>query len=193
MAREPRVPAHPRASGVEDGDFGDRLRRGDRDAFAEVFQRHREAIRAALASYAKTDDEIEDLLQETFLRALRAIDSFRGESSIFTWLYRIAVNAALNRARSRNRERTVSVEQVDLITNALGTGRMAAREARRRLAAALERLPPKQRTVVELRLVHEMPFRAIASLAECSEESARANFRHAVKKLRELAGDPSLG
>jgi RNA polymerase sigma-70 factor (ECF subfamily) len=65
---------------------------------------------------------------------------------------------------------------------------MSARQARRKLAAAIVQLPPKQRIVVELRIVHEMPFAAIAKIAGCSEDSAKANYRHAVAKLRELSG-----
>ncbi len=81
----------------------------------------------------------------------------------------------------------MSLEDVELITNALGTGKMAAREARRKLAAAVLRLPPKQRQVVELRLIHEMSFRAVGEIMGTSEASAKANYQHAVKKLREWA------
>ncbi len=100
------------------------------------------------------------------------------------------MNAAMNHARDTRRRRSVPIEEVDLITNALGTGRMAVREARRKLTAALERLPPKQRTVVELRLVHELSFRAIAEIAGTSEDSAKSNFQHAVRRLREWVLGP---
>jgi RNA polymerase sigma-70 factor (ECF subfamily) len=171
----------------EDGELVARLLAGERGLFADLVRKHREDIARLVRGYVKTDDETEDLTQQTFLRALRAIDGFRRESSFRTWLHRIAVNVALNHVRDRKHARTVSLEEVELITNALGTGRMAAREARRRIASALEHLPPKQRLVVELRLVHEMSFRAIAGIAECSEDSAKSNYQHAVKRLRAFA------
>jgi RNA polymerase sigma-70 factor (ECF subfamily) len=135
--------------------------------------------------YVDNDAEADDLTQQTFMLALRGIANFRGESTLRTWLHRIAVNAALNYKRDSKRARAVSLEDVELITNALGTGKMAAREAKRKIAAALEKLPAKQRAVVELRLVHDMPFRAIASITGSTEEAARVNYHHAVKRLRE--------
>jgi RNA polymerase sigma-70 factor (ECF subfamily) len=173
---------------VEDDEIVRRLQAGDRRVFEEVVRRHRDGILRLARGYVKSDAEAEDLTQQTFLQALRAIDGFRGEASLGTWLHRIAVNAALNYARDQKRARAVPISEVELITNALGTGRMAAREAQKRLAAALDQLPPKQRTTVELRLVHEMSFRAIAEITASTEEAARANYHHAVKRLRELIG-----
>ncbi len=168
-----------------------RIVSGDRAAFAEVVTRHRGAILAVVRGYVDSDAEAEDLAQQTFLLALRALASFRGEARLETWLHRIAVNAAKNYTRDAKRGRSVSIEEVEFITNALGTGRMAAREARAKLGAALATLPPKQRLVVELRLVHEMSFKAVAAIADCTEESARANYHHAVKRLREeILGEP---
>jgi RNA polymerase sigma-70 factor, ECF subfamily len=161
-----------------------RIRAGERSLFGDLVRRHRTDIRRLLRTYVATDEEAEDLTQQAFVSALRALDGFRGEASFRTWLHRIAVNAAKNHARDTKRRKLVPIEDVEIITNALATGRMAVREARRRLASALERLPPKQRLVVELRLVHEMSFRAIAGFADCSEDSAKSNFQHAVKQLR---------
>jgi RNA polymerase sigma-70 factor (ECF subfamily) len=189
----PDGPSGPAAASEDEGDeeLVVRVRAGDRSAFADLVRKHREGIQRLVRGYVGGNEEAEDVTQETFLRALRAIDSFRGEASFRTWLYRIAVNVALNHARDQKRGRSVSLEEVELITNALGTGKMAAREARRKIGEALEHLPPKQRLVVEMRLIHEMPFRAIAGIAGSSEDAARANFQHAVKRLRALlAGDP---
>ncbi len=164
----------------------DRLRAGDRKAFGDVVARHRAQIFRLVRGYLDHDAEAEDVTQQAFLQALRAIGSFRGDSSFGTWLHRIAVNAALTFKRDAKKARSVSIEEIELITNALGTGKMAAREVKRKLGAALEALPPKQRAVVELRLVHDMPFRAIADIVGSTEETARANYHQAVKRLREL-------
>jgi RNA polymerase sigma-70 factor (ECF subfamily) len=188
----PREPSEPKdaSEAALDHAMVERVRAGERQAFADLVKKHRAGTQRLIRGYVASDEEAEDVTQETFLRVLRAIDSFRGEASFRTWLYRIAVNGALNHARDQKRGRAVSIEEVDLITNALGTAKMSAREARRKIAEALELLPPKQRLVVELRLVHEMPFRAIAGIAGSSEDAARANFQHAVKRLRALLAEP---
>ena len=165
-----------------------RLRAGDRAAFGELVRVHRPAIVRAVRGYVANDAEAEDVAQHVFVKALRAIGEFRGEASLATWLRRIAINTAMNFTRDAHHERAIPIEDVEIITNALSTGRMSAREARRKLADAIVQLPPKQRIVVELRIVHELPFAAIAKIAGCSEDSAKANFRHAVAKLRELSG-----
>jgi RNA polymerase sigma-70 factor, ECF subfamily len=174
---------------VEPGDDADavlieRIRAGERHLFGELVRAYRADVQRLVRGYVKTDEEAEDLTQQTLMRALRGLDGFRGEASFRTWLHRIAKNLSMNHARDRSRFQAVSLEEVELITNALGTGKMAAREARRKLAAAIEKLPPKQRQVVELRLVHEMAFRAVAEIMGSTEESAKANYQHAVKKLR---------
>jgi RNA polymerase sigma-70 factor (ECF subfamily) len=164
----------------------ERIRAGDRGPFADLVKKHRDGLRRMLRGYVRTDEEAEDLTQQTFMHALRGIGAFRFDAALSTWFYSIGKNLARNHARDLRRAPSISIEDVEIITNALGTGRLAAREARRKLGAAVEQLPAKQRMVVELRLVHEMSFRAIAGIANCSEESARSNYQHAVKKLREL-------
>jgi len=164
-----------------------RMQAGERPLFGDLVRKYRVEITQLARSYVKSDEAAEDIAQQTFMRALRGIDEFRGDASFRTWLHRICVNLSLNHTRDNSRFRAVSLEDVELITNALGTGRMALREARRKLAAAVERLPTKQRQVVELRLVHEMSFRDIAEILRSTEESAKANYQHAVKKLREWA------
>jgi RNA polymerase sigma-70 factor (ECF subfamily) len=161
-----------------------RIRKGERHLFGDLAKKYRPEIQRLARGYVKTDEESEDVTQQALMRALRGIDGFRGEASFRTWLHRITVNVSLNHARDKGRIHAVSLEEVELITNALGTGKMAAREARRKLAVAVERLPPKQRQVVELRLVHELAFRAIAEIMSSTEDSAKANYQHAVKKLR---------
>ena len=168
-----------------DGDVLARIRGGEKQLFGELARKYRAEVQRLVRGYVATNEEAEDLVQQTFIRALRGLDGFRGESTFRTWLHRIAVHLALNHARDEKRVRTVSLEDVELITNALATGKMAAREAKRKLAAAVVRLPAKQRQVVELRLIHEMSFRIIGEMVGSSEDSAKANYQHAVKKLRE--------
>lgn len=171
-----------------DDDVLARLRAGDRGAFGELVRAHRAKLVRAVRGYVASDAEAEDVIQQALVKALRAIAEFRGDSSIETWLRKIAVNTAINFTRDAHHDRAVPISQVEIITNALSAGRMSARQVRKKLAEAIVQLPPKQRVAVELRIVHEMPFAAIAKIAGCSEDSAKSNFRHGVAKLRELAG-----
>ena len=159
--------------------------RGDAAAFERVVRRHRAEVFRLVRRFTSNDADADDLTQQSFMRAHGAADAFRGESTVRTWLHRIAVNVAMTARRAAGNEHGVSMAEVELITNALGTARVNAREVARKLADALDRLPPKQRLVVELRLLRELSFREVAELADCSEESARVNFQHGVKKLRE--------
>ena len=173
---------------ASDDEVLERIRAGDRAAFGELVRAHRAMIVRTVRGYLASDAEAEDVAQQSLLKALRAIGDFRGEASVATWLRKIAVRTALNYKRDARHDRAVPLSDVEIITNALSTGRMSMRQARRKLADAIVQLPPKQRIVVELRIVHELPFAAIAKIADCSEDSAKANFRHAVARLRELSG-----
>jgi RNA polymerase sigma-70 factor (ECF subfamily) len=183
----------PDQSEAEDRAAVARVQAGHRESFTELVHRHRSAVLRIALRYVVDAGEAEDVTQQTFVQALRALGGFRAESSFATWLHRIAVNTAISFTRSRGRAREVSLEEVELITTALSTDRLAVRQTRRRLAEALQELPPKQRLAVELRLVHELSFRDIAAISGGSEGSAKSNFQHGVKKLRERLTGGSEG
>jgi RNA polymerase sigma-70 factor (ECF subfamily) len=176
----------PPGTGPDDRELAARAAAGDRAAFDALTMRHRDLVRRVLGLRVKDAELVEELAQATFVRAFEAIASFRGDAAFSTWLYTIATNVARNHLRDERSGRHVSIDDVDLVTTAFGTGKLVAREVRQRLARALEELSPKQRLVVELHLLHGMPFKEAAPLAACSEESARRNYAHALKKLREI-------
>lgn len=184
--RDPQTPAEP----DEDAPLVARFNAGDKSAFQELVVKHQAPIRALVGRYIKTD-EAQDVAQRAFLRAFEKLSTFRGESSFRTWLSRIAIHLALNHLRG-NRDRMESVELDDIaaFTNALETGRLVAAEMWKKVSARLTLLPPKQRLVVELRFFHELSFKEISAVAGCSEESAKANFHHGVKRLRDVLQKP---
>src|SRR5207237_1142444 len=112
----------------------------------------------------------------------------RGDASFRTWLYRITVNLSLNHLRDHAREKPRPIDENALTVEGPDAGPATADALRRarRLRESIEQLPPKQRLVMELRVFEELPFREVAAVAECSEDSAKANFHHALKRLREL-------
>ena len=170
----------------DDSVLAQRAKDGDRSAFELLFRRHRVPIQRAIAMRTRDDVLAEELVQVAFVRALEAITTFRGDASFATWLFTIALNVMRNELRRLAPDRHVALDDVDLITNALGTGKLVAREVRQKLAGAIADLPPKQRLIVELHLLQGLPFRQIAPLVDSTDESARRNYSHALKTLRAL-------
>lgn len=162
-----------------------RAKGGDRSARDELARRHLPIIARLVRRYVSEHDA-EDVAQRAMMRALDKLEAFRGESSFRSWLHRIAVNAALNHVRDNRREVAGAIDEADLITNTLGTARLVAREAKVKLLKAVEALPEKQRASVELRLYQDLSFAEIAAKMGVSEDSAKANYHHAMKRLRAL-------
>ncbi len=164
----------------------ERFRSGDRQAFGELVQRHQRQVYYLVWRYVRNDEDAKDLTQATFVRAWQNASNFRGDASVRTWLYRIAVNLALNHVRDRGRWQSSDIEPESLPVESATAERLVEAEVSQQLLKAVGQLPPKQRLVVELRVQEGLTFREVADVAECSEDAAKANFHHAIKRLRTL-------
>lgn len=167
----------------------ERFRDGDRRAFNELVRAYQKPVYYMALRYVKNDADAADVTQKAFVRAYKSIDGFRGESSFKTWILRITINLSLNHIRDNRRERATDID--DLRDDALtrqptGAHRVIRSEESLALRDAIQMLPKKQRMVLELRIYDELPFREVAKLVGCSENAAKVNFHHAVKKLHEL-------
>jgi RNA polymerase sigma-70 factor (ECF subfamily) len=171
-----------------DAELVGRFRAGDRAAFDALATRHRDAVLRLVRRYVKRDADAADVAQKALLRAFEKIDGFRGEATFRTWLCRIAIHVALNHTRAERRFEDVELDDIASFTNALETGKLVAAELWQKVSARLADLPPKQRLVVELRLFHDLSFKEIADVAATTEESAKANYHHGVKRLRDVIG-----
>jgi RNA polymerase sigma-70 factor (ECF subfamily) len=129
------------------------------------------------------------LSQDVFLRAYRGLRSFRGQSSIGTWLYRIGVNVCLNRvsAKTLPSEPIEDRQFVDARGESASDGVLRAERAVR-VRAAIAELPRKQRATLILRVYHEMSHQEIADVLGSSVGAVKANFFHALRNLRKLLG-----
>src|SRR5262249_27930042 len=146
---------------------------GDRTAFDEIVRRHERGMQKLVARYVKNEEDARDVTQRAFVRAFERIASFRFESKLRTWLYRIAVNAALDHVRSAPVGEAVPVEDDIAFTNSLGTEKLVAAEIWRKVSGRLAELPPRQRLVVELRVFHDLSFEEIAAIVDSSEDAAK--------------------
>jgi RNA polymerase sigma-70 factor (ECF subfamily) len=171
----------------------ERWRRGDQTAATELVERHA----AALARFAASsgggrhggredlETDIDDLVQDTFIRAFGALDGFRGESSFRTWLFSIERRLMLDRRRSvRRRPARVEVQEGDAATEYDALDSVVANETEGRLRDAVTRLSPTQRHVFVLRVTEGLSYRDIAEAAGTTEGAARVHYHNAVKALK---------
>ncbi len=180
------IPLTVPASRDEDRDAIERFQSGDAAAFDGLVKRHEAHIRRLVNRYVKNEEDAKDVTQRAFMRALEKLETFRGESTFRTWLYRIAINLALNHVRGAPPHEAFPVEDIVAFTHSLATSKLVAAEIWRKVGARLEGLPPMQRLVVELRVFHDLSFKEVAAITDSSEDSAKANFHYGVKSLRDV-------
>lgn len=169
-----------------DRELMERFRSGDRAAFDQLVRRHQKQIWRLVWRYVKRDADAADVTQQAFVRAFKGMAAFRGTSSVRSWLYRIAINCALSWLRDHKREQPSEIDDSALSEAAPAPTQLIATQDTAALRAAIEKLPPKQKLVLELRVFDDLSFKEVAELAECTENTAKVNFHYAVKKLREL-------
>jgi RNA polymerase sigma-70 factor (ECF subfamily) len=160
------------------------LRQGDKGAFDEIVKRHQRSLKRLVERYLRDAAEAEDVVQAALLRAYERIADFRGGSAFRTWLFRIAINDALSRMRVAKAVPLDELEDVATFTRSLQTSRLVAAEVWDRVRSRLEELPTRQRLVLELRVFHDLSFDEIGVIVGSSEDAAKVNFHHAVKRLR---------
>lgn len=164
--------------------------RGEREAFDRLVERYQRDVYRLCYRYVNNHHDANDLAQEAFLRAYRAIAKFRGESSFSTWLYRIAVNACLNFKASRR----ASEELSDTLADGREPveGRVLRDERARAVREAVARLPEKQRATLILKVYHDLTHEEVARIVGASVGTVKANLFHAMGNLKKmLAGGES--
>lgn len=175
---------------LSDEELAARFRAGERNvSFTMLVERYQKRIYLSARRLAGGDhDEADDIAQETFVKMYDALDGFRGEAKLYTWLYRIMMNAVIHRSRKKKTRNAVNVDDVSdtLVSNELTPdGRMEKAETTRLIEEAIELLPPKQREVFLLRFYDELPYEEIAQAVGTSVGGLKANYFHAVKKIGE--------
>jgi len=171
-----------------DRELVERFRAGDRSAFDLLVRRHQKGMWRMVRRYIKSDADASDVTQQAFVRAFKGLISFRGTASVRSWLFRIAINCSLSWIRDHKREQPGEVAEDALTEEPAALTNLTGDEEGARLRAAILMLPPKQKLVLELRVFDDLPFKEVADLADCSENTAKVNFHYAVKRLREILG-----
>jgi RNA polymerase sigma-70 factor (ECF subfamily) len=160
---------------------------GRRAAFDVIVERHRRQVYQLCYRYVGNHEDAADLAQDTFIRAFKGLKGFKGEASLATWLYRIAVNVCLNRLalKTPRREPLEPTDRVDLRAERPDAALLRDERAAQ-VRAAIRQLPPKQRATLILRVYHELPHEEIAGILGSSVGAAKANLFHALANLKKL-------
>lgn len=167
-----------------------RCRQGDQEAWAElVDSTYRETYTLCLRILRDPDDAAE-ATQDAYLKAWRGLAGFRGDALFSTWLYRVAMNAALSKLRSRTRRRTREMGSQDEVLDSIAApgsveGSVGSRMAVADVEAALQLLPDHYRAAVVLRDVYGMSIEEIAAELGCSETAAKVRVHRGRKRLKD--------
>jgi RNA polymerase sigma-70 factor (ECF subfamily) len=166
---------------------------GQTTAFDLIVERHRRPVYQLCYRFVGNHEDASDLSQDVFLRAFRGLRSFRGQSSLSTWLYRIAVNVCLNRVSSKAPlgKLTEPIDERQFVDEReeSASDRLLRRERGERVRQAIAQLPRKQRLTLVLRMFHEMSHQEIADVLGSSVGAVKANFFHAMGNLKRILGD----
>jgi RNA polymerase sigma-70 factor, ECF subfamily len=162
----------------------ERIREGDAGAFDEVVRLHRLAVYRVARRMTGSHEEADEVAQETFVRAWRSFDGFRGESRLRTWMIRIAVN--VSRSVRARRAPVVDLAEAGDPSDAAESAESAAsrRQAGARVRAAVATLPPRQREVVTLKIFSDMTYEDVAAAMGLTVGAVKAHFHQAVANLR---------
>ena len=163
-----------------------RWREGDERAATQLVERHAPAL-ARFASSLGEREDVEELVQDTFVRAFGSLEGFRGESTLRTWLFTILRHLLLDRRRSRaRRPMAVAIEETDAITEFDALDGIVASETERKVSRAIETLTPTQREVFILRVSEGLSYKEIAEIAGTTEGAARVHYHNAMRAVKEF-------
>lgn len=160
------------------------VKSGQRLAFSELVKRHQQALYRLCIRFVKDPDAAEDIVQDSFVKAYQKIHLFEGRSSFKSWLFQIAVNTAKNKLRETQAE-SLDLEDNQLAVDSVAHQRLEDYDLKELVQKYVERLPEKQRTALMLRVFEDLSFKEIAQIMNCPYDTAKANYRHALIKLKE--------
>src|SRR3989442_8257265 len=177
----------------QDADAGlvERYLSGDMTAFDEIMIRYERQIYRVCYRFVENRDDAMDLAQEVFIKAFEHLGSFRRESSLKTWLYRIAMNHCINHVKKHSQD-FVEVTEYTGSVRATVQSQLEDREQREQFQRLVKQLPPKQKAILELRNNEQLSYEEIARISGRSISTIKASVFFALEKMRKLIKDPSV-
>jgi RNA polymerase sigma-70 factor (ECF subfamily) len=195
-----REPAIAAPSGPSEAELVRRAQRGDLHAYDDLVRRYQERIYATIYHMTSNHEDANDLAQDTFIKAYHALKSFKGGSSLYTWLYRIAVNKTINFLKQRRHRTHMSLDDLDINAEhdpdivALVSDKTPRREAglaelQQKLNEAMQQLSESHRLVVTLHDVQGLPHEEIAKIMDCNVGTVRSRLFYARQQLQGFLSD----
>lgn len=196
MSHKSKVPKHKMAEkleiplGVTDRELVRMLSDPEQSeaAFAFLLDRYSRQLYAIIRRIVYRHEDADDVLQNTFIKIWRNVRTFKGESKLSTWMYSIATNEALSFIRREKPERKLQMttEDYDLAQLLISDPYFDGEQVEAEFLAAIAELPEKQRITFELRYFEDLPYKEISEITGTSEGALKANYHHAVKKLKRI-------
>jgi RNA polymerase sigma-70 factor, ECF subfamily len=174
-----------------DAGLVDRYLMGDTAAFDEIMIRYERQIYRVCYRFVDNREDAMDLAQEVFIKAFEHLATFRRESSLKTWLYRIAMNHCINHVKKHCQEFVEVNEYTAQVRESAQSG-LEEREQREHFRRMVKQLPPKQKAILELRINEQLSYDEIARISGRSVSTIKASVFFALEKLRKLVKDPNL-
>jgi RNA polymerase sigma-70 factor (ECF subfamily) len=173
---------------------------GDATAFDELFERYKDRIYRVVYHITSNREDANDLVQEAFIKAYRSLHGFKGSSSFYTWIYRIAVNTTLNFSKHRAHHPHLSFDEMDesvkeseafvnLTTARTASKDLTVEELQEKLNKALQKLSEPHRAVITLHDIEGLPHEEIARIMNCSEGTVRSRLYYARQELQGLLSE----
>jgi len=197
-----RPPAGPAADPVpvEEMELVKRARRGDLAAYDDLVRRYQERIYATVYHMTANHEDANDLAQEAFIKAFQALKSFKGGSSFYTWVYRIAVNKTINFLKQRKNKSQMSLDDLDfnaehdpdlvaLISDRTPRREVGLAELQEKLNIAMQKLSEPHRLVVTLHDVQGLSHEEVAKIMDCNIGTVRSRLFYARQQLQAYLSD----
>lgn len=186
---------------VDDRALVDAARRGDRDAFRSLFERYNRRAYALALGVVRHPDDALDVVQDAFIKAYRYLDKFVGNSTFYTWLYRIVMNLAIDHLRKYRRVHSAPLDDERTLDDAAEGGLLGAvlgghpgralmdKQIRNRIDAALTELSEAHRTVLVMRELEGLSYEEMAKAMGCSKGTIMSRLFHARKNMQRRLAD----
>jgi RNA polymerase sigma-70 factor, ECF subfamily len=164
-----------------------RIRDGETEAFSELLNQHQDAVYSLIVQIVSSREDAEELTQDVFIKAFKKINSFRGESSISTWLYRIAYNTAISATRKRKlnfmnlEEKSLNNIPDDVVDELLN--HEDDEKLLQAMKEAVEKLKPEEKAMISLYYSQERPINEIAKIMKLSPENIKVKLFRTRKKI----------
>jgi RNA polymerase sigma-70 factor (ECF subfamily) len=166
----------------------ERAKAGDLAAFSELVLRHQKSL-LRLAFRVLGDLELaQDVVQESFMKAYQKISAFEGRSAFKSWMFQITLNTAKNKLRGKSYD-FVDIEKTQIADAANFEDEFLNEDLKLVVQSEVQKLPAKQKLALSLRIFEDLSFTEIAEIMNCPYDTAKANYRHALMKLRHTLGD----